>query len=203
MSRRHAEQERKAELIRQMGSPFNNFALEAVRLLGQKGWLTDGSLQSADLFEANLQGAILRNANLQRVDLSTANLSTCDLTLADLSQAEIRLANLREAQLNETNLEGINLAGTDLTGAYLEHANLQGANLEGVSFWNARMFKANLKAARNIEFAVFSKDTWLPDGTLWCLGRDLRQFTHPEEWQLEQIAKGDARLDSGIKNEES
>lgn len=54
--------ERKEELILQMGSPNNDFAVEAVRILRLKGWLKDGSLEYASLIGANLQGAKIAHA---------------------------------------------------------------------------------------------------------------------------------------------
>jgi hypothetical protein len=64
---------RKAELILQMGSPDNGFAIEAARQLRALGWL-ENTLQDVDLGFANLQGVILRDANLQGTDLTGANL---------------------------------------------------------------------------------------------------------------------------------
>jgi uncharacterized protein YjbI with pentapeptide repeats len=81
LNRRAAIQERKEELILQMGSPENPFAVEAVRILRQKGWLKDGSLDGADLYKANLQEADLTNANLQEVNLEFANLQGANLRL--------------------------------------------------------------------------------------------------------------------------
>ena len=54
LNERRAKQERKTELILQMGSPDNSFAVEAVRILRQKGWLEDGSLRDARLSQAKL-----------------------------------------------------------------------------------------------------------------------------------------------------
>src|SRR5690606_34681130 len=70
LNRRRAEQERKDELILQMGSPDHAFAVEAARIMRQKGWLHDGSLQDADLVITNLKRANLGHANLQAAVLS-------------------------------------------------------------------------------------------------------------------------------------
>ena len=61
--RRDQERE-KQRIIRQMTSPSNDFALEAVRLARDNGWLKDGSIHRANLLGANLTGANLSVANL-------------------------------------------------------------------------------------------------------------------------------------------
>src|SRR5690606_12235722 len=69
-----SEREQKEALILQMGSPDNGFAVEAVRQLRARDWLTDGSLQKASLQNANLHEARLQFANLQGARLQFANL---------------------------------------------------------------------------------------------------------------------------------
>ena len=60
-----ATRQEKKRLILQMGSPDNAFAIEAVRMLRSKRWLTDGSLRRAYLPGANLPGANLEGAKLR------------------------------------------------------------------------------------------------------------------------------------------
>lgn len=153
-----AEREFKERLILQMGSPDNTFAVEAVRLLRQKGWLEDGSLKKAMLWKANLKDANLKRAILQNADLWGANLQSSDLRTANLESADLWESNLQNADLKKANLQRSNLW----------EANLQGADLTGVEF---------------------SLDTVLPDTSHWTPDRDLREFTHPNEWQAEQLAK--------------
>jgi hypothetical protein len=81
-----AEMEKKASLIRQMDNPNNGIVIQAVKELRAYGWLSDGSLQGADLFGANLQGTLL--------------------VKADLRDAALLSANLQDAYLQEANLEG-------------------------------------------------------------------------------------------------
>src|SRR6266511_1360515 len=64
---RRAEQQLKAQLIREMGSTDNGIALRAARELQAHGsdddnWLTDGSLKGAYLIRANLHDASLSDA---------------------------------------------------------------------------------------------------------------------------------------------
>ena len=116
LNERRAEQELKAQLIREMGHPTDNgVALRAVRELRAHGWLEDGSLRETNLEGANLQGADLRGANLKQ---------------ANLLGAKLERANLHEANLHEAKLEQANLIGADLLGADLAGVNLQGAKLE-------------------------------------------------------------------------
>lgn len=147
---------RKEELILQMGSPDNAFAIEAVRILQHKGWLTDGSLVGANLEGANLEGARLWGADIQGVDLSLANLKGAAFRGANLAGTICIAANLEDAYLNEVNLRGANFA----------HANLEGVTLSG----------ADLRGTY-IEAAYFSERTTLPNQSDWTPDVDWREFT--------------------------
>jgi hypothetical protein len=177
LNQKRTTRERKDELILQMGSPDNATAGEAVRILRHKGWLTDKSLRGAQLANANLEGAFLWKANLDRANLLKSNLKHADLRHANLQKAELHGANLQNASLG-----GAQLNGAILVGANLEDARLWGSNLEG----------ADLRSA-NVQNAVWEDTAFgcaiLPDGTEWTEERDLRQFTHPEEWKAEQAVK--------------
>ncbi len=119
LNRDDAERERKEELISQMGSQSNDIARDAVRLLKLKGWLADGSLEGARLWEANLQAADLNWANLQNAELNWIN----------LQHASLHNVNLKNATLTMSNLEGVSLVNADLRGAKLMGAKLRGASL--------------------------------------------------------------------------
>jgi hypothetical protein len=95
LNRRRLIQQEKESLKLQMGSPNSMFAIEAVRILRDRGWLTNGSLQAANLNVSNLNGADLQNADLRNADLRNANLEA-----ANLSGADLRGANLANAALN-------------------------------------------------------------------------------------------------------
>lgn len=164
--------EEKKRLILQMGSPDNAFAVEAVRQLRERGWLTDGSIKSANLCKANLQNADLEGANLESADLEGANLQEAILTTAillggglfeanlqdaklqfalllgaDLQKANLRGANLQKASLAKANLRFAYLRGANLEGADLFGANLDGAYLEDANLQGAGLFLANLQGA--------------------------------------------------------
>jgi uncharacterized protein YjbI with pentapeptide repeats len=152
LNRRRADRERKEELISQMGSPDNAFALEAARILRQQGWLTDGSLHDASLWRANLQGAYLAQANMQRVVLERADLRGVDLEAADLRRADLNNINfqgadLKSANLRETVLERADLRGADLEEANLQRANLKYANLQGADLKSTDLREASLERA--------------------------------------------------------
>ncbi|RMF77697.1 MAG: pentapeptide repeat-containing protein [Chloroflexi bacterium] len=97
-----AEHERKEQLIREMGSIDNGIAIRAVRELGAKKWLYDGTLVGASLWRANLQD--------------------CYLTAANLRNADLNRANFRDAKLVNACLQGARLFDADLQGARLDNA---------------------------------------------------------------------------------
>lgn len=155
VQRMENERSQKEQLILQMGSPDNAFAIEAVRQLGALGWLYDGSLHGAFLLEANLQRAYLGFAELQGANLKRANLQRANFYQAELENANLSETNLQRAFLFETILQEANLVLADLQGANLMKANLRGANL-----WNAR----------------FDVSTVLPNGNHWTPETDWTQW---------------------------
>lgn len=114
---REAEKREKDRLILQMGSPFNESAVEAARQLRARGWLTDGSLEEARCFGANLQGVSLTHANLQGADFMQANLQGAMLLSADLRDTQLGSANLRETLFLNSDLRGAWLLGADMRSA--------------------------------------------------------------------------------------
>jgi len=98
--------------------------------------------------------------------------------------------------LNNANLEGADLRWADLRGATLSMTNLRQANLKGVGLRGASLQQKPAGIAwlddelpPELTNALLSPETVLPDSSHWTPGRDLREFTHPEEWQAEQAAK--------------
>jgi hypothetical protein len=202
------EGEQRARLIAQMGSTDNRLALDAIRVLRDKGWLTgdalmgaflgDASLQGADLTRANLRcaflfgadltGAVLDRANLQGANLYEAALGGTRLVEARLHNANLFRANLQSAALTGAALQNAILGGADLRGAHLDGANLQGAvlggaNLRAATLTGARLQRANLEGAslRDADLlgAGFDANTILPNGERWTPATDMTQFTAP------------------------
>lgn len=140
-------QNRKADLILQMGSDERVWAVEAVRQLSAEGWLTDGTLTNADLFDADLTNANLRNTDLTNAELVRADLTNADLRSATMTNANLDSADLTDAILVAANLTGAYLFLADMTNADLFDANLTNANLFLADMTNANLFLANLTGA--------------------------------------------------------
>ena len=137
----------KTRLILQMGSPFNESAVEAARQLGHRGWLEDGSLERAKLSDAHLERANLSSANLEYANLRGANLKVANLSETNLERAKLIRANLGYARLWRTNFLYADMSSAHLEGAYLEESYLQVANLSSAHLENAHLSGANLTAA--------------------------------------------------------
>ena len=170
LNRRRSIAEEKEDLILQMGSPDNAFALEAVRKLRARGWLDNGSLRKASLDKADLRGAELSYADLEGVHLTGARLTDARLYGAKLKSAMLADANLGGAILIKTDLEGANLAA-----ANLQSTDMRGANLSGAIIVGKR------------DELQFDQNTILPDESFWTAKIDnLARFTdpnHPNFWR--------------------
>lgn len=155
------ERREKKRIIRQLGSRSNDFALDAVRLAAESGWLADGSLTGRNFEGARLDGAYMLFANLENVNLQDATLTNANLSLANLKGANLHSANLTDASLERSNLEnviftgaildGVSFANSNLRNARLVATNLSGANLmfadiDGAEFYNAYLHGADIRA---------------------------------------------------------
>ena len=120
------EEQQREELVLQMASQSNDFAVEAARILGSKGWLEDGTTHGINLREAHLDGANLGGADLAEANLDHARLERSNLAGADLENADFDRAELTDANLDQANLTG----ATHLTIEQLQSVGtLQGATL--------------------------------------------------------------------------
>lgn len=160
-----AEQTEKTQVIRQLASHSNEFALEAVRIAREQGWISDGTLRGANLQKANLVGADLSLADLQRVNLHGAKLQRTWLSHESdgywlhsqmlpffLLSDELQGANLAKAYLGRADLTNAimvkaYLEEANLEYALLDHASLQGANLRGANLWMTILVETNLCGA--------------------------------------------------------
>ncbi|QPC82690.1 toll/interleukin-1 receptor domain-containing protein [Phototrophicus methaneseepsis] len=140
----------------------NDEVVQAITLLRERGWFTDGAqyraelrraekrwtdligadlrwtdLRGANLGNADLSGTNLSDAHLIRAHLSGAHLSSADLRWADLSEADLQEADLSEADLRMADLSGADLNGAHLSGAHLSGADLSGAHLNGAHLQGA------------------------------------------------------------------
>jgi hypothetical protein len=92
LNRWRSGKEYKREIIRQMASRSNDFALDAARIAKDEGWLRDGSLMAKSFSGANLSGANLWGANLEFANLTKENLESTDLTGVSLFRATLTQA---------------------------------------------------------------------------------------------------------------
>lgn len=197
-------QNRKAELILQMGSPDNGFAVEATRQLASLGWLQDGSVEGAYLVKANLADADLSQGDLDGVEMSYAQLIDAKMLQVQLMGADLTFSNFQDVRMSRANLVGANFRLADLknvilTGSNMERTNLNAANLEGATLAGVNLDGAILTNAnlRNVQItlpqwgdAIFSHDTYLPDNSRYNpwddsgLDQVLRftDPTHPDFW---------------------
>lgn len=148
LAERRQVHERKAQLIRQLGSKYRDVTEMAIIELKHKGWLEDGSLSGANLSHANLSGADLQHANPSEAILWGADLTGASLSGANLSRANLEVANLSGAFLWRANLSEADLSGADLTGTKLVEANLSGVNLYGARLSQVRLTGSNLTSAK-------------------------------------------------------
>ena len=100
LAERRERERYKKQLIQQMGSRSNDFALSAAEILRRNPEWKDGSF-SRHVFE---------QSRLQKADL--------------------RFANFRNSHFIRCDLFGADFTGADLRGAFLYHSNLQGATFE-------------------------------------------------------------------------
>lgn len=166
----HRKQEHKSNLILQMSSPNNAFAVEASRQLRVRGWLSDGSLNKSRLAYADLSKAQLKDINLREADLSYAKLVNADL----------RQADLRRAVFFEADLSGAVLTGANLEGADLLFANLEGTVFEDFIPETEYGDEIQITLGNKLDFKLpLERSTILPDGTKYTNKTNLRKFTDP------------------------
>lgn len=156
LAERRQEQERKAQLIRQMGSKYRDVTEMALIELRHKGWLEGDALTQANLKRANLTGVHLIKANLWGVNLQESDLSAGDLEEANLSRANLVGANLTGANLQRVDLREAGLVWANLNRARLGEANLSRAYLQVADLSEANLVDADLSQA-DLQAADLSK----------------------------------------------
>lgn len=154
-----AVRNRQTELVLQLGSPDNAFAVEAARQLLASKWFIEPILNGAYLYGADLHNIDLAGANLDYsifayADLSHANLSQpvlfeqlhgeylslpprlnttqlCGASFleATLYQTNFRRADLRHAIFSSANGRAVNLSEADLRDAKLRDVEMQSADI--------------------------------------------------------------------------
>lgn len=162
---RRARNQRKQELLLQLSSPSNDFALEASRQLDQLGWLEDGTLSGTEFSGGNLKGAKFLAADLSRTWWIGAHFEK-----ASLSETKFNEASFTFCFFNDTDCWRV-----DFENAVIASCVFRGANL----------IDANMCGAR------FDEGTILPDGKPWTPDTDMTRFTdpdHPQFWRSDDSA---------------
>lgn len=146
--RRQAE-ERKRQLIREMGSGDKGFALRAVKEISAGGWLSDGSIADCDLSQAALSGAHLDHALFLQVTFDSAQLNDAHMKGVRIDGGSYRRTIFVGATLDDAVIGGgADFIGAYFTGATLRDAKMPGVTLEETDFAGADLTKANLAGAR-------------------------------------------------------
>ena len=104
------------------------------------------------------------------------------------SEGWLEDGSLKGAYLDSANLEGANLYGANLERVSLSFANLKEATLAESNLKRASLNSADLQDV-DFDLGIINMKTILPDGSLWKKGRDMREFTRPYEWLIEQQTK--------------
>lgn len=138
----------KRRLILQMGSPNNEFATEAVRMLKTKGWLFNEATN-----KINLAGINLSKADLNETYLEHAYIVSAKLNWSNLGETHMKGANLSDSEINHSNLSFADCNGAVLNNASLRNSNLTFANLisadlHRVDFQNANIICTDLSPCR-------------------------------------------------------
>lgn len=169
LNERRAKRLEMEELTRQMGSPNNTIAVEAIRK-----WKRYKDQERQDKIDQlpdeerkdfpddepvclpSLRGLWLAKANLSNADLTWLDLREAYLKDAKLMEVNLAQACLRNACLDSANLCNAILVESDLTRAYLREAKLTNANLSGATLDKADLYNANLSRA-NLQGANFRR----------------------------------------------
>jgi len=148
LSEWRAERREKEQILSQISSNSNQFALEAIREAQNRGWLYNGTLQGITITRADLSGVNLFQADLAESIFYRANLSKSDMALADFRDAYIRSVSMKDSDLRHVNFvntylsrvqfDGSNLRDSQFTGAYLRRVSFLNTNLDGVDFTGVR-----------------------------------------------------------------
>ena len=161
--RRRSELLEKQRVIRQMGSRSNHVALDAARVVTERGWHRDGSLSGAEFERADLRGLTMARAKLCAASLMYAQLRDAELMFADLKGSRLGSSDLRNANLSFSDLENAVLGLADLENASLGRCSLRAAHLEGANLRDAFLEHAELEGV-HLEQAIYNAKTRWPEG---------------------------------------
>ena len=163
ISRRRTQILAKQRMIRQMGSRSNHVALDAARVVIERGWHRDGSLNGVEFERADLRGLTMARAKLGAASFMYAQLRDAELMFADLKDSRLGSSDLRNANLSFSDLENAVLGLADLENASLGRCSLRSAHLEGANLRDAFLEHAELDGV-HLEQAIYNAKTRWPEG---------------------------------------
>lgn len=171
LNEKRATEQKKYQLVRELGSSDHGFATRAVRELIANEWLYDGSLNGAYLSGANLHNEDLYGlqmtdgwligANLEYTNLNDATISNVIMNGSKLTNARMWNINLSKTSLGDSVLYGtqmtkgdlreVRMPNSNLVNAVLSDSNMEWASLDGSDLSSANLTNVNLDFGRLIE----------------------------------------------------
>lgn len=221
--RRNDEREKKM-LVSQMGSPLNVLAVDAARIIRDRGWHKE--LDGISLWKANLEGAELYQFNLMGANLVYANLKDANLNAAILDEAMLDDANLEGAHLHKTFLRNTTIRVVKPDRLILKDAKFRGADLAGAKFLgifggimtesehphlrvaysllgsimpNGQRYGGRYNLQGDLMMAAYNHDIKDPSAMAEFYGVSLEDYQQGQAWQIqyaEYLATREARARS-------
>jgi hypothetical protein len=207
ISEKRADEQLKAQLIREMAGSNNGIALRAINELRARGWLQDGSLRGKIFDGVNWQGADLNDADLQGATFLNANISYANLNHTDLRKSTLINVNLYSTNFYEANLEGVNsIDETMFLLAELAFTTLD--KMVGAIMRNGKRYdgRYNLKGDLYIakEWNVRNLDIETDNGMAEFYKVSLDEYLEGQKWAKENLPKFiEMRSKSEAKNLQS
>ncbi len=139
--------------------------------------LSYASCRDLHLVAANMTNAIARFSDFSNALLIGSSCSSVDLSGANLTGAIFDRSDLMQAKLNNARLERTRFIRANLAKASLEGADITGADLRGANLSHAKGLTKS-----QLDQAVGSEDTILPEG-----------LTRPAHWLPQPTEQGEDR----------
>jgi hypothetical protein len=190
LAQRRAEEQLKAQLVRELRSPDNGIALRALRELEAHNWTGDGSLKKAYLLGANLENAFLRDTDLSKAWMRNVNLQGAYMHNAKLTDATLVGANLRGVrELTSSQLaEARMLLGTTMpngkryNGCFKLQEDIKAGQERGFNMSNP----ASAAAFYGVSKKVYLQGQEKSDGEILEIDKSIYR---PEDWLGEYVGR--------------
>ena len=201
--RKQSLNERRSQLIRELGSTHNVIALRSLSELRAQGWLSDGSLKNAffeysDLRDANLSGANLSGSWLYSINLEKSNLHRVNFENVSMLDVNLSNANMAKANLKGLNYSSIlskKINGVDTREVVAKRNNdllknalcLSGAIMPDGKIYDGRYnLKGDLHLFKSWNFKRVDINT--VDGMAASYGVSVETYQEGQKWYQENIA---------------